>query len=288
MKPRHRVCRGTVGTSEREKVVVVATCKHRRQHPARSSLISERSSLHPVSVVNQVLVNERGSKKRIGYDRDEFRVVATCNELLVRCDARTHPSSYTDMYSRSNRWTSTISLDPTPCSSVAYHLEQQTTFGLRHRPMPPLPKHITILGGGLTGLTAAYRLAKLARNQKLLGNTSQLQISLIEKSERLGGWVHSQKRSIQVPQEIRDRTGAPAEVDVVVEKGPRSIRPKGSVNAAYMLKLVSCIRLVYSPTSLTALNYPKPHTSRSYKTLDCPTRFCLSRTTILQPRTVSS
>jgi hypothetical protein len=154
--------------------------------------------------------------------------------------------------------------------------------------MAPLPKHITILGGGLTGLTVAYRLANLARKQSLSGSASQLQISLIEKSERLGGWVHSQKRSIQVPQEIRDRTGAPAEVDVVIEKGPRSIRPKGSVNAAYMLKLVSTNIPFYTLPALSALINPIPHTSRSYKTLGYPTRFSLSPTIILQPKTVSS
>jgi len=148
--------------------------------------------------------------------------------------------------------------------------------------MPPLPRHITILGGGLTGLTTAYRLAKLARNQTLPGNTSQLQISLIEKSERLGGWVHSQKCSIQVPQEIRDRTGAPAEVDVVIEKGPRSIRPKGSVNAAYMLKLVSpnlplcpLETLQYSPTqhrTLRAVARPWPNRQDSARLERSP--FC--------------
>jgi protoporphyrinogen oxidase len=99
--------------------------------------------------------------------------------------------------------------------------------------------HVTVLGGGLTGLTTAYRLARLLKDRNAVSAGSNVKITLLEKADRLGGWVHSQKRTIKVPSSVRKDTGATEEVDVVLERGPRSIRPKGGIGAAYMLKLVS-------------------------------------------------
>lgn len=90
---------------------------------------------------------------------------------------------------------------------------------LASRQLAQAGRHVTVVGGGLSGLTAAYRLARLKHR-----------VTLIESSDRLGGWVNSPKRSVQLGQE---------KVDVVLEKGPRSIRPKGSKGAAQMLQLVS-------------------------------------------------
>ncbi|CAG9773036.1 unnamed protein product [Ceutorhynchus assimilis] len=67
--------------------------------------------------------------------------------------------------------------------------------------MVPSPK--TILGGGLSGLSAAYYLSKLAGKEKL---------ALIEASNHLGGWIKSEK----------------VDKEVVFEQGPRTIRPVGA------------------------------------------------------------
>ncbi|EGG08851.1 uncharacterized protein MELLADRAFT_42777 [Melampsora larici-populina 98AG31] len=64
-----------------------------------------------------------------------------------------------------------------------------------------------ILGGGLAGLTSAYYLSKG------LPAGSQAKITLLERSDRFGGWVHS-------PNVGRDER-------CVFEGGPRSVRPKG-------------------------------------------------------------
>ena len=70
----------------------------------------------------------------------------------------------------------------------------------------------TVVGGGISGLSAAYYLRKLVPNCKL---------TLLEASSRLGGWVHTTK--------FDDGS--------VFEHGPRTIRPAG-VSGANTLQLV--------------------------------------------------
>ena len=93
------------------------------------------------------------------------------------------------------------------------------------RDMTP-PRSVAILGGGLTGLTAAYRLSSLLPSAE---------ITVLEGSSRLGGWIGSELHRIPV----RDDKGKQVERDIVIETGPRSIRPRGSRGAASTLKLVS-------------------------------------------------
>lgn len=62
---------------------------------------------------------------------------------------------------------------------------------------------IAILGGGITGLAAAHYLTR---------ELPQAEITIYEGSERLGGWMKSQRIDIG--------TGA-----VVFEQGPRTLRP---------------------------------------------------------------
>jgi oxygen-dependent protoporphyrinogen oxidase len=123
--------------------------------------------------------------------------------------------------------------------------------------MPPI-NNITILGGGLTGLTLAYRLSRLIPTLPALAQTPgaalerhtgahrDTKITLIEKSPRIGGWVNSSNEVVKVPKSFdkgkgREQQGDEEMIDVKIalEAGPRSIRPKGSAGAAYMLKLVS-------------------------------------------------
>ncbi|ORX40449.1 hypothetical protein BD324DRAFT_647382 [Kockovaella imperatae] len=76
--------------------------------------------------------------------------------------------------------------------------------------------HITILGGGLTGLSAAHHISRAVPTA---------QITLIEASNRFGGWVQSTRQG------------------VVLEGGPRSIRPGRSSAGAIMLKMIRDIGL---------------------------------------------
>lgn len=62
---------------------------------------------------------------------------------------------------------------------------------------------VAVLGGGISGLAAAYRLTQITPTPK--------RIVLLEASSRLGGWVHSSR----------------LEDGVVYEHGPRTIRPVG-------------------------------------------------------------
>lgn len=77
-----------------------------------------------------------------------------------------------------------------------------------------LTSRFAVLGGGISGLSAAYFLAKR--------HADPSKITLIEASSRLGGWMHS----------IRSNDGA------IFEQGPRSLRPAGPAGWA-SLKLVS-------------------------------------------------
>jgi protoporphyrinogen/coproporphyrinogen III oxidase len=61
--------------------------------------------------------------------------------------------------------------------------------------------HIVVIGGGITGLSAAHRLVTIKKQTKC-----PLQITLIEASERLGGVVKSERHS-----------------DYVIEHGPDSL-----------------------------------------------------------------
>lgn len=83
--------------------------------------------------------------------------------------------------------------------------------------MPP-PTSIAILGGGITGLSAAFNLSR---------RFPQTQITLLEKSARLGGWVRSRRV------EVKDGEGNRAQM--LLESGPRTLRP----NSGAILELVS-------------------------------------------------
>lgn len=76
---------------------------------------------------------------------------------------------------------------------------------------------VAVIGGGLAGLTAAYRLS-------LHGAAP---VVLFERAPSVGGWCRS--RTLE-----DERTGA----SVTFERGPRSIRPAG-VNGLLTLQLVS-------------------------------------------------
>lgn len=82
--------------------------------------------------------------------------------------------------------------------------------------------HVVILGGGITGLSAAFHLACKQPN---------VPITLVEKNARFGGWIRSERI------EVRDDDGNLG--NVLLEAGPRTIRPnsKSILELIYLLDL---------------------------------------------------
>lgn len=87
---------------------------------------------------------------------------------------------------------------------------------------------ISVLGGGLGGLSATYYLLKKIPNQK---------VTLIESSNRLGGWI---KSTI-----LQD--------NIIFEQGPRTIRPFGPA-AIETLALVEKLGVGTEVTPITSFN----------------------------------
>ncbi|KAJ7104441.1 hypothetical protein B0H15DRAFT_766583 [Mycena belliarum] len=82
------------------------------------------------------------------------------------------------------------------------------------------PKHIAILGGGLTGLSSAFHLSR-----RFPSST----ITIIEKSKTLGGWASNTER-VQLPG---------GRGSVVLEGGPHTVRPASNS----VLELVNLLGL---------------------------------------------
>ncbi|KAI9069094.1 Protoporphyrinogen oxidase [Trametes sanguinea] len=91
---------------------------------------------------------------------------------------------------------------------------------------------VTIVGGGLSGLSAAFHLSRR------FPASSGASITLIEKSNRLGGWVQSERAR------VKDRYGRQA--DVLLESGPRTLRPasKAILELIHLLNLTTSILTV--------------------------------------------
>ncbi|RUS24449.1 protoporphyrinogen oxidase [Jimgerdemannia flammicorona] len=85
------------------------------------------------------------------------------------------------------------------------------------RTTPPMPvsHQIAVLGGGISGLSAAYYLS-----QNVPATTK---IVLFEGSKRVGGWIESKRVGTCGPEK-----GKPGNEGVLFELGPRSLRPKGA------------------------------------------------------------
>ncbi|KAF5383822.1 hypothetical protein D9615_003836 [Tricholomella constricta] len=96
--------------------------------------------------------------------------------------------------------------------------------------MPP-PRHIAVLGGGLTGLSSAFHLSRRFPNAH---------ITLLERQNRLGGWVSSEQVQLGNDDGPKD-----AKVSLTVESGPRTLRPVSKA----ILELINLLNL--QPALLT-------------------------------------
>jgi oxygen-dependent protoporphyrinogen oxidase len=90
---------------------------------------------------------------------------------------------------------------------------------------------IAVLGGGISGLSTAYYLARLA--------PASTKIVLIESKDRLGGWIQSRRVA---PGKYDNKTHLPKlsndeKNSILFEAGPRSLRPAG-VNGTILLEMV--------------------------------------------------
>ncbi|GAA5798458.1 hypothetical protein HPULCUR_003861 [Helicostylum pulchrum] len=82
---------------------------------------------------------------------------------------------------------------------------------------------VAVLGGGISGLSAAYYLSKASPQTKVL---------LIEGSKRVGGWIRSQRVSPGFHSSTSTEPNDPN--NVLFEVGPRSLRPVGPGGAAIL------------------------------------------------------
>ncbi|KAK0551259.1 hypothetical protein OC845_002269 [Tilletia horrida] len=101
---------------------------------------------------------------------------------------------------------------------------------------------IAVLGAGISGLTSALTLARNLPKDKY-------KIVLVEKADRIGGWVQSEVVPIRDSQaEVKSDS---KERVAVLEGGPRSIRPRGHTGMV-MLNLIRSLgltpRLLSVPT----------------------------------------
>ncbi|EIW72139.1 hypothetical protein TREMEDRAFT_24336 [Tremella mesenterica DSM 1558] len=120
------------------------------------------------------------------------------------------------------------------------------------------PRRIVILGGGIAGLTAAYRLSSLLPSSK---------ITLLETTDRLGGWVRS------VPYRVTslDELGGASTKDVVLDSGPRTLRPRGSKGA------MSTLRLANLGLESSLIPIPKSHPSAKSRFILDPNTYTLTK-----------
>ncbi|TFK84861.1 Protoporphyrinogen oxidase [Polyporus arcularius HHB13444] len=86
-------------------------------------------------------------------------------------------------------------------------------------------KSVTVLGGGITGLSAAFHLSRR------LPVRSGVCMNILERSNRLGGWVCSDR--------VHVREGAGDEADILLESGMRTLRP----NSKALLELIHLLDL---------------------------------------------
>lgn len=95
-------------------------------------------------------------------------------------------------------------------------------------------KTVAVLGGGVTGLSAAYALSQSLPS-------AHYRIVVLEAQERLGGYMHS----VRVPVQGAPGRDAPT---ALLEWGPRSLMP-GKYKGLRMIELVRC----FANTSWTNL-----------------------------------
>ena len=94
---------------------------------------------------------------------------------------------------------------------------------------------VAVLGGGISGLSTAYYLARYAPRAT--------QITLIEGSDRVGGWIRSRRVEPGFHASCPKDNAVNNENSVLFESGPRSLRPVGA-SGAVVLEMVYFIYII--------------------------------------------
>ncbi|KAG6910075.1 hypothetical protein DXG01_013528 [Tephrocybe rancida] len=114
------------------------------------------------------------------------------------------------------------------------YLAQQQQARMHGQAMPQQPAGkattATVLGGGLTGLSSAFHLSRRFPTSL---------ITLLERQNRLGGWVKSVQVRVGAHENNLDIVGHPEHPTVTLEAGPRTLRP----NSKSVLELINLLDL---------------------------------------------
>ncbi|KAI7855570.1 protoporphyrinogen oxidase [Circinella umbellata] len=94
---------------------------------------------------------------------------------------------------------------------------------------------VAVLGGGISGLSTAYYLARYAPRAT--------QITLIEGSDRVGGWIRSRRVEPGFHATCPKSNAVNNEKSILFESGPRSLRPVGT-SGAVVLEMIKELSLV--------------------------------------------
>ncbi|KAF4631518.1 hypothetical protein G7Y89_g6602 [Cudoniella acicularis] len=101
------------------------------------------------------------------------------------------------------------------------HAKQQNKSSPSHAIQNNDATGIAVLGGGITGLATAHYLAKELPNAK---------ITIFEGSERMGGWLRSQRYDVNGGK-------------ILFEQGPRTLRPSATASGFTTLELIQDLKL---------------------------------------------
>ncbi|KAI8073495.1 protoporphyrinogen oxidase [Gilbertella persicaria] len=107
---------------------------------------------------------------------------------------------------------------------------------------------VAVLGGGISGLSAAYYLARLA--------PTTTKITLIEGKDRIGGWIQSRRvgPGIHTSQDTLPPLSNQKD-SVLFEGGPRTLRPKGA-GGAILLEMIQHLDLANQDLLLVPNTHP--------------------------------
>lgn len=95
------------------------------------------------------------------------------------------------------------------------------------------PKHVAVLGGGLTGLTTAWYLTKFIPDVK---------VTIYEGSGRYGGWIDSERVEVTAADGTKGT--------VVFERGARLVQPKTSLQSWDDVPFYEMVGCILSPNAL--------------------------------------